>query len=287
MIYDSEEEMPKMFGAASFVLAIAFHVLIAVVLWCIGFFRAPDEKEVVIPIDLTVVVHQNLDGAEDEPPPVSPPEPEPQVEPPPEPEPPKEPVEPKVEPEVKPADAVVVKEKDPEPPKEDKPKPDDKPTPPPPKKDKPKITREERIAQMRRSTQTVKTPPKPRNNGKTDMRPKDWEKLLNAGYRPSSVNQGLDASEAARCHALIRKAFYDKWESPAWTSELKKAMLEVKFGRSGEVLGYRLVGSFGDASADKTVLRAAAGVKRVRGLTPEFLSNNSVVKVRFEVTPEF
>ncbi len=286
MIYDNEEMKPKIFGTASFVIAIAFHLLIVVILWCTGFFKPPKEKEIVIPIDLTVVVHDNLDGAEDEPPPVLPPEPVPEPQPPEVTPPPPEPEPPAPEPpEVKPTEAVVIEKKDP--PKEEKKPEKEKPVKKPPPKDPqpPKITREERMARMRASTKPVKSPPK-QNNGKTDMRPKDWEKLLNEGYRPSSINQGLNASEAARCYALIRKAFYEKWDSPAWTSELKKASLEVSFGRNGEVLGYKLVGSFGDAVADKTVLRAASCVSRVRGLSPDFLSNNRTVIVRFEVTPE-
>ena len=147
------------------------------------------------------------------------------------------------------------------------------------------IVLDQRLAEMRNSTTKVKTPP-PRNNGRTEKRPQDWEKLLNAGYKPGPTNQGLDASEEARCLALIRQAFYSKWDRPAWTSSLKKMCLSVRFGAGGKVIGYSLTQSSGDASADRTVLRAASQVGYVRGLTSAFLEKNKTVIVRFEVTPE-
>jgi hypothetical protein len=131
----------------------------------------------------------------------------------------------------------------------------------------------------------VSSPP-PRNNGRTDRRPKDWEKYLNAGYRPSNVNSGLDASDNARCIALISKAFHDRWASPAWTSELREILLSVQFGSGGRVLGYDIIQSSGDPSADRTVLKAASLVHAVRGLSSAFLENNKTVTVRFKVKPQ-
>lgn len=285
-MYIDEEQKPQVFGTANYVKAVIVHVALFLLLWYLGSIDFTP-SETVIPIDLLVVVNENPEGVEDEPPPEKPPEPPPPEPEPPKPEPPKpdppKPPEPVVQEAVvqEPVKTNIVKvvEKKPDPPK-----------PPEPPKVDPKKAREERIAKMRASTTKIKDPPRkpdpPKNNGRTDMRPKDWEALLMAGYKPSNVNSGLDASEDQRCQELIRRAFYDRWESPAWTDQLREMHLSVQFGSGGAVKGYKLVQSSGDAAADKTVLRAASQVPVVRGLSPTFLDHNKTVTVRFKVKPE-
>ena len=283
-MYIGEESRPSAFNVVYFVAAIIVHLVLFLSIWYIGTREDEEEKEIVIPMELMVVVNENLDGVENEPPPETPPQSEPD---PPPPDPPKEPDPPPPdEPEI--TEAVVLKPDKPKPP--DPPKPPKPPEPPKPPKqpEKPKPpekTREQRLAEMRSSTTKVKTPP-PRNNGRTEKRPRDWEKLLNAGYKPGPTNQGLDASEEARCLALIRQAFYSRWDRPAWTSSLRKMCLSVQFGSGGRVVGYSLTQSSGDASADRTVLRAASQVSHVRGLSSSFIEKHRTVIVRFEVTPE-
>lgn len=283
-MYIGEESRPSAFNVVYFVAAIIVHLVLFLSIWYIGTREDEEEKEIVIPMELMVVVNENLDGVENEPPPETPPQSEPD---PPPPDPPKEPDPPPPdEPEI--TEAVVLKPDKPKPP--DPPKPPKPPEPPKPPKqpEKPKPpekTREQRLAEMRSSTTKVKTPP-PRNNGRTEKRPQDWEKLLNAGYKPGPTNQGLDASEEARCLALIRQAFYSRWDRPAWTSSLRKMCLSVQFGSGGRVVGYSLTQSSGDASADRTVLRAASQVSHVRGLSSSFIEKHRTVIVRFEVTPE-
>jgi outer membrane biosynthesis protein TonB len=275
-MYIDEKKKPDVFGAGSFGAAVAVHLLLFLALWYAGSLDASSHPE-PMPIELMVVVNENLDGVEDEPPPEKPPEPEP-----PEPEPPKppEPEPPKPPPPTPeavlqtPAETNTVKKVE---------KKEEKPKPPEP----PKMTREERMKKMRESAKKVKDapPPKPRNNGRTEMRPKDWEKLLSEGYTPGATNQGLDASENQRCTLLIKKAFHDKWESPPWNDRLREMHLSVQFGPGGEVKGYRLSQSSGDPAADKTVLDAAKLVPAVRGLSQAFLEANKTVTVRFKVTP--
>ena len=289
-----DESRPSSFKAVYFIAAILIHIVLFVSIWFIGMREEEKDEEVAVPMELMVVVHENLDGEENEPPPQTPPVSQPD---PPPPDPPKDPdPPPRDEPDI--ADAVVLQPdkpkspKPPEPPKPPAPPKPPKPTPPkqpdPPKKpDKPKEPQEtldQRLARMRNSTTKVKTSP-PQNNGRTDKRPANWKELLNAGYKPGPTNQGLDASEKERCLALIREAFYSKWERPAWTSSMGKMHLEVRFGSGGKVLGYKLTQGSGDSSADRTVLNAASKVSAVRGLSPSFLENNKTVTVRFEVTP--
>lgn len=279
-MYNDAEKKPDVFDAKTVGLALAIHIVLFLTLFLVGkFTRTP--KETVIPIDLTVVVHENLDGNEDEPPPekeVAAPKPEP--EPKPEPPAPKPEPTPVPEPEPK-VDAVEKIEK----PKKELPKKvEPKPTPPPkPKKTKEQLAKE-REARLKAIRDAVKPGEAPRNNGRTEKRPTNWQQLLNQGYRPGAKTQ-LAANESQRCYSLIRNAFYAKWDSPPWTDTLGEMQLEVKFGPGGTVKGYRLVKGSGDRTADNTVLAAAARVRSIPGLSRDFLDQNPTVIVRFTVKP--
>ena len=288
-MYDERERPRPIFDAINIGAAVVAHLLLFGVFWLFGVIKpdVDDSDEEVIPIECLVVVNENLDGNEDEPPPVRevvppPPEPEP---PPPVPEPDPEPV---VEPD---PDPIVVEPiKPPDPPKPPKPPEVKKPDPPKPP-EPPKETREQRLARMRETVKTfekpkpVQTPP-PRNNGRTEQRPTNWRELLNAGATPSNRNQGLDASEEQRCAGLIKKAFHEKWNPrPSWTPELRKMTLRVSFDKNGRVTGYDLVQRSGDVAADNSVLNAAKRVVRVYGLTDAYLQKHPTSLINFEVTP--
>lgn len=258
-------------------IALAIHILFFLGFWI---YASLDSKEelTVIPIDLTVVVQENLDGDENEPPPLKPPEPEPEPEPikPPEPPPPPEPV-----PEV-PMEAVEKKpEKKPEK-KAEKPKPPEKP------KKTAKELREERIKKMRERAKNVKRMPNssPQPNGRTEKKTltdAEIQKLLNAGYRPGRSNQ-LATSEEQRCLSLIRRAFESRWDKPPYTDTLRPMVLNVRFGGGGRIVSYRLVESSGDRQADDSILRAAKAVGTVPGLSASFLEKYSGgISVRFTV----
>ena len=128
-----DERRPEVLSTANVVLALVIHVACFLGFFFFARFHFKP-KETVIPIDLTVVVNENLDGNEDEPPPLDDPPPKP-------PEPPKvvtpPPPPPKVDTKV---DAVV---KEPE-----KKKPE-----------KPKETLEERLKRMRESVKDKPEPP--------------------------------------------------------------------------------------------------------------------------------
>ncbi len=291
-MYLDREEMPRVFGTQQIIAAVVVHILLFASLWYLGVRFDDSSDEEVIPIECLVVVHENLDGVEDEPPPETEVQSEQEPESAPEPEPEPEPVvEPPPPP---PPDQVVVvpdkvetpkeEQKTVEPPKEE-PK---KVEPPKPTPEELKRQREERLKKMRESMVRNPTPrPRPpRNNGRTAERPPDWEKLLNAGYKPAAVNAGLDASEEQRCYNLIYRAFHDKWDPPPWNDQLRKMDLRIHFGPGGTVRRYELVSRSGDPAADNTVLRAAQLVPAVRGLTSAYIEKNPTVTIRFEVTPQ-
>lgn len=276
MTGDGESGKPSVLGVRSIGLAVAGHVAAFLLLYFFALvhFRA---EETVIPIDLTVVVNENLEGEENEPPPLSKPEPEPPKPPEPPPPPP-----PKVEEKVEAVEEVV--EKKPDPPKE-KPKP--------PEKTKEELMKE-RMEKMRQSAKVVKTPVKievknkPSGNGRTErqtMSEAEIRMLLDQGYKPGTTTQ-LAANEEQRCISLIREAFYAKWVRPAWNDTLKEMLLEVQFDLNGRVKGYRLTKSSGDSAADATVRQAASLVNTVHGLSTDFLRQNPTVTIRFKVTPQ-
>ena len=84
-MYIGREQRPSVVSTATCVVALALHVAFFLALWMLGQLDFT-ERLAVIPIDLTVILQENLDGVEDEPPPETPPEPDP-----PPPEPPKPP----------------------------------------------------------------------------------------------------------------------------------------------------------------------------------------------------
>lgn len=286
--FEEREERPKILTGKNVGYAILAHIILflSFYLFAIPFKSRP----VVIPIDLTVVVNENLDGEENEPPPEKPVEPLP----PPPPEPPKPvvkaPEPPKVEEKLEAVEMVKEKKKEEkkEKPKVEKPKEPEKPKPP--EKTKEQLMKE-RIERMRSSAKDVKNPPKkkvdpPKNNGKTDKRPQDWEKLLNAGYKPGATTN-LAASEEQLCISLIRQRFESKWDKPAWTDTLKPMVILCKFGPGGKLIAYNITQSSGDRAADQSILRAASLVGSVPGLTQGFLDKyKGGIEVRFTVTPQ-
>lgn len=284
---DPEKSMPKVVDSTSVTIAVILHAVLFAGLWLFSSCRSEtpveEDDEEVIPIDLLVVAQENLDGVEDEPPPIDPPVEEPPPDPLPVERPPEPPpvVEPPPPPPVMPPEIVEPpKEKPPEPPKV---KPPEQPKETPEQiKARERKEREDRLRSMRDSAVPNKIPPQ-RTNGRTAQRPLNAADLLDKGYRPSNVNAGLDASEKARCEALIRQAFHDKWQPPPWTRDLRTMILEVHFDRTGRVVSYRLTRGSTNAKADATVLSAAGLVSRVPGLSASYLEKHPVVSVEFEV----
>ena len=285
-----EGRRPEVISGRNICIAVVIHAAMFAgfyIFACMhGLFK---EEEEIVPIDLTVVVNENLDGKENEPPPLEKPKPKPKPEPPkPKPKPkPKEPEKPKELEKIVTNIVAKVEKKD-EPKKEEVKKPD------PPKKTA-KELREERLKKMRESAKTVNKPVtievknRPSGDGRTAKKTlSDAEvlKLLNAGYKPGTSEQ-LATSELQLGYSLIKMAFEAKWDKPAWTDTLRPMQIRVWFGPGGKVLNYRLEQSSGDANADQTIKSAAARVGSVPGLPQAFIDKfrSSGVPCRFTVTP--
>lgn len=292
MIFSREERRPDVLCGRSLGIALGLHVLFFVGFYIFAALHGLfDKKETIIPIDLTVVVNENLDGEENEPPPLNnekPPEPEP------------EPPKPKVETPPPEVDKVEAVEQVQEKPKKEEKKVEEKKPEKPKEPEKPKKTKEEllkeRLEKMRKDAKfvkkkvTIEVKNVPSGNGRTERKTlsdKEIRDLLNKGYRPGTKTQ-LATSEMQLCLSLIKQAFYAKWDRPPWSDTLRPMVIRVWFGAGGRVINYKLEQGSGDAQADNSIMRAARLVGSVPGLTPDFISQyrTTGIPVRFTVTPQ-
>ena len=288
--YDTAQR-PKVLSKRNLAIALVLHVSTFVLFWlyaaCHDLF---DKEEEIIPIDLTVVVNQNLDGKENEPPPLK------KVEP--------EPPKPKPQPKPKP------KVKEPEKPKElekivtnvvakvnkkaEEKRPEKK-KPEPPKKTA-KELREERMRKMRESAKQVDKKvtievrtAKASGDGRTARKTlSDAEVMrrLNEGYKPGTSEQ-IATSELQLGYSLIKQTFEEKWDKPPWTDTLKPMTIRVWFGGGGRIVKYNLERSSGDRKADQSILSAASRVGSIPALPAAFVDKfkRSGVPVQFTVKP--
>lgn len=279
-----DERRPEVLSTANVVLALVIHVACFLGFFFFARFHFKP-KETVIPIDLTVVVNENLDGNEDEPPPLDDPPPKPPLPPKPvTPPPPPPKVDTKVD--------AVVKEpekKKPEKPKEtleerlkrmresvkDKPEPPKKEEPKKPEKTKEELLKE-RMDNMRKSAKTVriKVPDKPSGNGRTakqTMTEAQIRDLLNKGYTPGSKTQ-LATSTMQLCLSRIQMAINARWSqvNPRIGAE-GYVLIAVRFNSAGQMVNCRLSESCGDKASDSAALTVVRSVGPIAGLDKEFL----------------
>ena len=288
--YDTAQR-PKVLSKRNLAIALVLHVSTFVLFWlyaaCHDLF---DKEEEIIPIDLTVVVNQNLDGKENEPPPLKkvepePPKPKPQSKPKPkvkEPEKPKE-----LEKIVTNVVAKVNKKAEEKRPEKKKPEP--------PKKTA-KELREERMRKMRESAKQVNEKvtievrsAKASGDGRTARKTlSDAEVMrrLNEGYKPGTSEQ-IATSELQLGYSLIKQTFEEKWDKPPWTDTLKPMTIRVWFGGGGRIVKYNLERSSGDRKADQSILSAASRVGSIPALPAAFVDKfkRSGVPVQFTVKP--
>ena len=280
-----EGRRPRVLDGGNIVVALVIHVAFFAGLYVFAVFHGLfDKPEEIIPIDLTVVVNENLDGKENEPPPLRKPDPPKPKPAPPKPKPkPKEPEKPKELEKI--ATNVVAKvekkdEKQSEKKEEKKAEKKAEKKPEEPKKTA-KELREERLKKMRESAKTVnrkvtiEVKNAPSGDGRTtrktltDAQIRD---LLNKGYKPGTSEQ-LATSEMQRCLSLIQMAIKDKWDKMApKIGNNGTVVLSVQFNSSGGLINVRLAKSCGDKLSDDAALSVARSVSSIPGLSDEFIS---------------
>lgn len=291
-MYIDEEKRPDPLGPANIAAAVALHLLFFAVLW-LGGQMAFRDSEVVIPIELTVVPFENLDGNEDEPPPTAPPEPasEPAPEPKPEPDPePELPSPPEPEPEV----VVQVPEEKPAPPEPPKPPgPPKKPDPPKPPELTPEQKRRKRLEEMRSSATAVKTKPPPLpaappSNGRTGpktLSDAEIARLFAMGATVGSREQISDSEEAVSLGAL-KKAIDAKWaQMSPQVGRDGYVEINVTFDSSRRIATCSLARSSGDATSDAAALGVVRSLGVVHGVTTGFVRkySGSPITIRYHV----
>jgi outer membrane biosynthesis protein TonB len=276
---------PNVLSVGSLVSALAIHIAIfvgfAIYAVANGLF---EKKEEIIPIDLSVVVVENLDGNDEEPPPLKkeqPPPPPPKPKSPPKPQPPKVEKEKALEKIVTNIVKNVEKKKD-----------DDKKLPPQKTKEQ---LREERMKKMRESAKTVNKTTvivqtsRPQPNGRTDKKTlsaAEIEKRLNEGYKPGR-STNIAASVEQFAYSLIKQTFEAKWDPPPWTDTLKPMVIRVWFGSGGRIIDSRIEKSSGDIRADQSLKVVASRVRAIPSLPEEFIKKygRKGVPLSFTVKP--
>lgn len=259
-------------------------LMLAVVLPLLPMFR---KKELSIPLDFTVVLDEN------EVEPNVPPQPEPPAK---TPEPPTksvplpDPPKPLPLPDP-PKDAVVIKKTEKPKPPEKKPEPP-QPKPPEKKPDPPKPPEKKPFV---KGTRVEARPPQPTQDF-TKLKPvttapvtekrltkAEIAKALQDGAKPGTRNV-LPEDEVSRCVMLVRRAMYEAWEQPgAGDAGPRPALLDIRLDSTGRVVSYRIRQSSGSAYFDQTVLKAAANVAPIRGLSLAFLKQYETLTVEFKL----
>lgn len=295
-----EGRRPKVVSAGNLVVALVLHVAAFAGFWAFAWLHGfLEPKETVVPIDLTVIVNENLDGKENEPPPLKnpePPKPKPKPKPKPQPKPKPKPA-PAVQP--KPLERIVtnvVAKAEAKKPEAQK-KPEE---PPQTKKDEApkksaKELREERMRRMRESAVKNTKPvaievknAKASGDGKTarqTMSRAEIERLLGMGYKPGTENQ-LAASEMQLGVSLVQMALNEKWDQLApKVGRDGTVLLSCRFNSAGGLTGAKIVRSCGDPLSDGAALSVAQRVTSIRGLPEGFRAKFSkeTLTIRYDV----
>lgn len=289
-----EGRRPQALSTVTVIVALALHLAVFAVFGLFARFTDKKRPETNFPIELTVIVNENLDGVENEPPPLkNPPPPEP---PKPKPKPRPKPAEKKPDP-PKPLEQIVtnvvksVEKKKDEPKKApEKKKPEPK-KPEPPKKTA-KELREERMKRIRDRMKTVNKPvtievknAKASGNGRTarqTMSRAEIERLLRQGYRPGTENQ-VAANEKQRCLSLIEMVLRDRWGALGAEKNARVGVivsLSFQLNSAGGLVNVRLAKGCGDVRTDQTALAVARTVTSIPGLSADFIaefSKNSII----------
>ena len=177
-------------------------------------------------------------------------------------------------------DLVNEPEPAPEPEPEVAPEPD--PVPQPPKQDKPKrkpIKISDKVVQINQPKVTKNQPSKVTK--KNDLTPEEIEKLLKMGAKPSDHTSV--PGERERCLAIVYNKLYDAWRRPSLspTEVAKPAELTIWLGDSGVIKKYKLTRSSGNRELDASVESAAKAVRRIPGLTSDFIKEYKTITINF------
>ena len=110
------------------------------------------------------------------------------------------------------------------------------------------------------------------------------KKALLSGAKPGSRNT-LPESEVSRCISLVHRAMYNSWVQPGSAEAGSRAvLLDIRIDKGGRIVSYRIRQSSGSRICDQSVLRAAANVRQIRGLSSGFLKKYEIMTIEFIVS---
>ena len=108
------------------------------------------------------------------------------------------------------------------------------------------------------------------------------QKLLDMGAKAGDYTSVPD--EDARCLSVIKNTLHTVWDQPAAEDVGDAvAVLQIKLSAGGNVSGGRLHRKSGNAALDSSVLRIAGNIRRIHGLTPDFIRRHPSVTISFSV----
>lgn len=114
------------------------------------------------------------------------------------------------------------------------------------------------------------------------LSPEEIRRLLAEGAEASDHTNV--PGEDARCFEQVRRTLHGAWVQPSSDSAGGlSADVAIRLSAGGRIEGRELVRSSGAEVLDASVLRAAASVAGIEGLTPGFIRRHSVITVSFRV----
>jgi len=115
------------------------------------------------------------------------------------------------------------------------------------------------------------------------LTPEEIERLLLKGAKPSDRTV-IPPTDDGLHYALVRQAFHDAWIQPS-LEEAGNAVVEVeiRFAGDGSVISARISKPSGSAVMDASVAKALSYVRRVSGLTQDFISRHDRITINFKV----
>lgn len=134
------------------------------------------------------------------------------------------------------------------------------------------------IERGRRISAPNPTPPPP-NFKKLSQ--EEIARLLALGATPGNRNTIPEGDTLA--FEVIRRKLYQAWTQPASVPRNLTAVVEIHMNASGDVLARRLIRGSGNAVMDQTVMEAVQAVRRIEGLSADFLNRWRKVSITFEL----
>ena len=126
------------------------------------------------------------------------------------------------------------------------------------------------------SNPNIKTPAQP------TLSPEQIRELLLKGAKPSDHTVIPEDDQIYK--GMVKKAFTDVWTEP---SEAEAggavAVAEIRLARDGTVISARILQSSGNSAMDGSVAKALSYVKRVNGLSADFISRYEKLTISFRL----